>query len=180
MKTRLQEFYDKEIIPQLQAKLGYKNKLAVPRLEKIVVNMGVGEAAADNKILERAIMELATITGQKPIVRRAKKAISNFKIKQGQPVGIKVTLRKARMYEFFDRLVNAALPRIRDFRGVPATSFDEGGNYTLGLPEQVIFPEIEFDKTDRIQGMDITICTSAKNKDEARELLKLFGMPFSV
>lgn len=180
MKTRLQEFYIKEVIPQLQAKLGYKNKLAVPRLEKIVVNMGVGEAAADNKILERAILELTTITGQKPIVRRAKKAISNFKIKQGQPVGIKVTLRKARMYEFFDRLVNAALPRIRDFRGVPATSFDEGGNYTLGLPEQVIFPEIEFDKTDRIQGMDITICTSAKNKEEARELLKLFGMPFSV
>lgn len=180
MKTRLQEFYIKEVIPQLQAKFGYKNQLAVPRLEKIVVNMGVGEAAADNKILERAVMELTTITGQKPIVRRAKKAVSNFKIKQGQPVGIKVTLRRARMYEFFDRLVNAALPRIRDFRGVPATSFDEGGNYTLGLPEQVIFPEIEFDKTDRIQGMDITICTSAKNKEEARELLKLFGMPFSV
>lgn len=179
MDTRLQEFYKKQVIPGLKAKFGYKNYLAAPRLEKIVVNMGVGEAASDNKILEKAVAELTAITGQKPIIRRAKKAVSNFKIRQGQPVGLKVTLRRARMYEFFDRLVNVALPRIRDFRGVPAKSFDEGGNYSLGLNEQTIFPEIEFDKTDRIQGMDITICTNAKTKEEAKELLKLFGMPFS-
>lgn len=180
MKARLQDYYQKEVVPQLQAKFGYKNKLAVPRLEKIVVNMGVGEAAADNKIMEKAVIELTTITGQKPIIRRAKKAISNFKIKKGQPVGIKVTLRRARMYEFFDRLVNVALPRIRDFRGVPPKSFDERGNYSLGLSEQVIFPEIEFDKADRVQGMDITICTSARTKEESYALLKLFGMPFSA
>jgi large subunit ribosomal protein L5 len=178
MQTRLKEFYKKEIIPQMEAKFGYKNPFAVPHLEKIVVNMGVGEAASDNKILERATEELATITGQKPIVRRAKKAISNFKLKKGSPVGLKVTLRRARMYEFLDRLVNVALPRIRDFRGVSNEAFDEDGNYSLGIQEQIIFPEIEYDKTERMQGMDVTICTSAKTKEEAQHLLKLFGMPF--
>ncbi|MEW6008013.1 MAG: 50S ribosomal protein L5 [Candidatus Omnitrophota bacterium] len=180
MHARLKDLYIKQIVAQMQAKFGFKNPLAVPRLEKIVVNMGVGEAVSDNKILERTILELATITGQKPIVRRAKKAISNFKIKRGQPVGLKVTLRRVRMYEFLDRLVNVALPRIRDFRGVKKNSFDQDGNYSLGLQEQVIFPEIEYDKTERMQGMDITICTTAKKKEEAYELLKLFGMPFEA
>ncbi len=180
MKARLKDFYAKQIIPQMQEKFGFKNPLAVPRLEKIVVNMGVGEAVTDNKILERTLQELTTITGQKPIVRRAKKAISNFKIKKGQPVGLKVTLRRQRMYEFLDRLVNVALPRIRDFRGVRKNSFDEDGNYSLGIREQIIFPEIEYDKTERMQGMDITICTSAKKKEEAFELLRLFGMPFEA
>lgn len=180
MKSRLKDLYTKQIIPQMQAKFGFKNPMAVPRLEKIVVNMGVGEAVGDNKILERTLQELTTITGQKPIVRRAKKAISNFKIKKGQPVGLKVTLRRVRMYEFLDRLVNVALPRIRDFRGVRKNSFDQGGNYSLGLQEQIIFPEIEYDKTERMQGMDITICTTAKTKEESSELLKLFGMPFEA
>lgn len=164
----------------METKFGYKNVLAVPRIEKIVVNMGVGEAANDNKILEKAMEELTTIVGQKPIIRRAKKAISNFKLKKGSAVGLKVTLRRERMYEFLDRLVNVALPRIRDFRGVSGDSFDQGGNYSLGIHEQIIFPEIEYDKTELTQGMDITICTSARTEEEARELLKLFGMPFKA
>ena len=156
-----------------------KNRLEVPRLEKIVVNMGVGEALQDIKILEKAMEELSLITGQKPILRRAKKAIANFKIKQGQPIGCKVTLRRTIMYEFLDRLISIALPRIRDFRGISSDSFDEAGNYTLGITEQSIFPEIDYDKVSRMQGMDITlVIKNVKSKEQARELLKLFGMPF--
>jgi large subunit ribosomal protein L5 len=156
-----------------------KNKLAVPRLEKIVVNMGVGEGVQDAKILEKCMDDLAIIAGQRPILRRAKKAIANFKIKQGAPIGCKVTLRRAMMYEFMDRLVNIALPRIRDFRGVSEESFDGKGNYTLGLTEQSIFPEIDYDKISRTQGMDITlVIKNAKTKEQAKELLRLFGMPF--
>ena len=181
MVPRLLEVYRKQIVPELMQKLARTNGMAVPRLEKIVVNMGVGEALTDVKILERAVEELAAITGQKPITRRAKKAISNFKVKQGQPVGAKVTLRRKQMYEFMDRLVNVAMPRIRDFRGIPKNSFDEAGNYTLGLSEQGIFPEIDYDRISRAQGMDITfVIKNARSKDEARQLLILFGMPFSI
>ncbi len=159
--------------------LGIKNRLAVPRIEKIVVNMGVGEALQDIKILEKAMENLSVITGQKPILRRAKKAIANFKIKQNQPIGCKVTLRRARMYEFMDRLINVAMPRIRDFRGVSGDSFDERGNYTVGLTDETIFPEIDIDRVSRQQGMDITfVIKNAKSKEQAKELLKLFGMPF--
>lgn len=180
MVPRLLEKYRKEIIPQLQEALQLKNKYAVPRLEKIVLNMGVGEAINDIKILDKAVQELSLITGQKPTIRRSRKAISNFKVKKGQPIGCKVTLRKAMMYEFLDRLINIALPRIRDFRGVSAKSFDQHGNYTFGILEQVIFPEIEYDKITRTQGMDVTIVIkNAKSADRARQLLKLFGMPFS-
>jgi large subunit ribosomal protein L5 len=157
----------------------FKNRMAVPRVDKIVINMGVGEGLQDIKILERAMEELGAITGQKPIMRRAKKAISNFKVREGGPVGCKVTLRRVRMYEFMDRLINVALPRIRDFRGVPLESFDKGGNFTLGLTEQGIFPEIEYDRITRAQGMDITfVIKNAKTTDQARELLRAFGMPF--
>jgi len=181
MIPRLLERYRNEIVPQMQKTFSIKNRYAVPYLEKIVVNMGVGEAIGDIKILDKCMEELALITGQKPIVRRAKKAISNFKIKKGQPIGCKVTLRKARMYEFLDRLINVALPRIRDFRGLPPNSFDKGGNFTLGISEQVIFPEIDYDKITRIQGMNITIVIkNVKSPDRARELLKLFGMPFQM
>jgi large subunit ribosomal protein L5 len=180
MKPRLVEKYRDEIVPKLMEKFNLKNSLAVPRIEKIVVNMGVGEAITDIKILDRAVQELGTITGQKPVIRRAKKAISNFKIRQGLPVGCKVTLRRAMMYEFLDRLINIALPRIRDFRGVPNESFDNAGNYTLGLTEQTIFPEIEYDKISRPQGMDITIrIKNAATQEQAKELLKSFGMPFA-
>lgn len=176
---RLLERYRKEIIPKMINAFSLKNQFAVPRLEKIVVNMGVGESIQDVKILERAMEELSLITGQRPIMRRAKKAISNFKIKENQPVGCKVTLRRARMYEFMDRLINVAMPRIRDFRGVSPDSFDQAGNYTLGLTEQNIFPEIDYDKITRAQGMDITfVIKNAKSREQAKELLKLFGMPF--
>ena len=175
---RLSERYKKDVAPQLAKKFAYKNVFQVPRLRKIVINMGVGKGAEDIKILEAAIADLTTIAGQKPVITRAKKAIANFKIKQGSPIGCKVTLRGARMYEFFDRLVNVALPRIRDFRGIPSDSFDGNGNYALGLHEQTIFPEIEYDKIQRVQGMDIIIVTTAKSADEARELLLLLGMPF--
>jgi len=181
MTPRLLEQYRNEIIPKMMDKFGIKNKFAVPKLEKIVVNMGVGEALTDIKILDKAIEELAAITGQKPVIRRAKKAISNFKIKQGQPIGCKVTLRRAIMYEFMDRLINVAIPRIRDFRGVPGDSFDNAGNYTLGLSEQSIFPEIDYDKITRSQGMDITfVIKNAKSKEQSKELLRLFGMPFEA
>jgi large subunit ribosomal protein L5 len=181
MTPRLLQRYKEEIIPRMQEKFNLKNKLAVPRLEKIVVNMGVGEALQDIKALDKSMDELGTITGQRPIMRRAKKAISNFKIKQGNPIACKVTLRKAIMYEFLDRLLNVALPRIRDFRGVSMDAFDQAGNYSLGINEQVIFPEIEYDRISRPQGMDITIVIkNAKNKAEARELLRLFGMPFKT
>lgn len=179
MTPRLLEKYRNEIAPQMMQTFGLKNKLAAPRLEKIVVNMGVGEGMQDVKILEKAMEELAMITGQRPLLRRAKKAIANFKIREGHPVGCKVTLRRRIMYEFMDRLINAALPRIRDFRGVSSDSFDKKGNYSLGLAEQVIFPEIEYDRISRTQGMDITfVIKNAHTIEEARELLKLFGMPF--
>lgn len=178
MASRLMEKYKNEIIPAMMSNFSYKNKLQVPHLEKIVINMGVGEALADIKILDRSMEELAVITGRKPIIRRAKKAISNFKIREGLPVGCKVTLRRQAMYEFLDRLINAALPRIRDFRGVSSDSFDRAGNYCLGLTDQSIFPEIEYDKISRSQGMDIAFVVSKCSVDEARELLRLFGMPF--
>jgi large subunit ribosomal protein L5 len=175
---RIIEKYRKEIVPELSKRFGYKNLFQVPRLKKIVVNMGVGAGAQDIKILEAALQDLAAITGQKPVMTRAKKAIANFKIKENAPVGCKVTLRGAKMYEFFDRLVNVALPRIRDFRGVSAEAFDGNGNYALGLREQTIFPEIEYDKVQRVQGMDIIVVTSAKTADEAKEFLRLMGVPF--
>ena len=179
MVPRLLEKYRNEIVPKMMQAFNIKNKLAVPRLEKIVVNMGVGEAIQDIKILEKSMEELAIITGQKPTKRCAKKAISNFKIRKGQPIGCKVTLRRAMMYEFMDRLINVALPRIRDFRGVSAESFDGCGNYTLGLTEESIFPEIEYDRITRQQGMDITlVIKNAKLREHAQELLRLFGMPF--
>ena len=181
MTPRLLERYRNEIIPKMMETFSIKNKFAVPRVDKIVVNMGVGEALQDMKILDKAMEELATITGQKPILRRAKKAIANFKIKQNQPIGCKVTLRRTIMYEFLDRLISIALPRIRDFRGIPPDAFDEAGNYTLGITEQSIFPEIEYDRVSRMQGMDITlVIKNAKTKEQARELLKLFGMPFKT
>ncbi len=179
MATRLFEKYNQEIVPKMMEKFSLKNKLAVPRIEKIVVNMGVGEAIADVKILEKAMDELTQITGQRPVMRRTKKAISNFKIKEGQAIGCKVTLRRKMMYEFMDRLINITMPRIRDFRGVPSTSFDKGGNYTLGLNDQSIFPEIDYDKISRSQGMDITfVIKNSKSEIKSRELLRLFGMPF--
>ncbi len=181
MVPRLLERYRKDIIPQMMQTFSLKNRFAVPKLDKVVVNMGVGEAIQDVKILEKAMDELGLITGQKPIMRKAKKAISNFKIRLGQPIGCKVTLRRAHMYEFMDRLFNVAMPRIRDFRGVSGDSFDQAGNYTLGLTEQNIFPEIEVDKIPRPQGMDITfVIKSSKSKDQSKELLKLFGMPFEI
>ncbi len=162
----------------MMKKFGYKNVMQVPRLEKIVVNIGVGEAIQNAKLLDSAVSDLSRITGQKPAVRRAKKAISNFKLKAGMPIGCAVTLRKNRMYEFFDRLVNVAIPRIRDFRGVSPTSFDGRGNFNLGLEEQIIFPEIDYDKVEKISGMSIAICTRAKTDEEGFELLKSMGMPF--
>ncbi|MDD2689232.1 MAG: 50S ribosomal protein L5 [Candidatus Omnitrophica bacterium] len=180
MIPRLLERYRNDVAKDMMQTFSIKNKYALPRLEKIVVNMGVGEGLLDVKILEKSMEDLAMITGQKPILIRAKKAIANFKIKQGSPIGCKVTLRRALMYEFMDRLINVALPRIRDFRGVSPESFDHAGNYTLGLNEQGIFPEIEYDKMGRPQGMDITfVIKNARTKEQARELLKLFGMPFS-
>lgn len=179
MTPRLLERYRNEIIPHIMQAFNLKNKYAVPCLEKIVVNMGVGEGIQDIKIAEKAIEELGLITGQKPILRRAKKPIANFKIKAGQPIGCKVTLRRAMMYEFMDRLINVALPRIRDFRGVSPNSFDQAGNYSLGLTEQMMFPEIDVDKVTRPQGMDVTfVIKNAKTKEQAKELLRLFGMPF--
>jgi large subunit ribosomal protein L5 len=159
-------------------KFGYKNVMEVPKLVKIVVNMGVGEAKENAKVLDSAVTDMQTITGQKAVVTKAKKAVANFKIREGMPIGCKVTLRGERMYEFLDRLVNLALPRVRDFRGVSADSFDGRGNYALGIKEQIIFPEIEYDKVDKVRGMDIIFVTTAKTDEEARELLRLFGMPF--
>lgn len=181
MTPRLLERYRKDIVPEMMKTFSIKNRFAVPRIEKVVVNMGVGEAIQDVKILEKAMEELGTITGQKPLMRRSKKAISNFKIKQGQPIGCKVTLRRAVMYEFMDRFFNIAMPRIRDFRGVSGDSFDEAGNYTLGLTEQNIFPELEIDRIHRPQGMDITfVIKNSKSKEQSKELLRLFGMPFEL
>jgi len=176
--ARLKEKYKKQIVPALMKKFGYKNVMQVPKLEKIVVNMGVGDALENVKLLDSAISDLSSITGQKPTIRRAKKAISNFKLKAGMPIGCMVTLRKNRMYEFFDRLVNIAVPRIRDFRGTSPTSFDGRGNYNLGVEEQIIFPEIDYDKVEKIRGMNITVCTTAKTDEEGFELLRAMGVPF--
>ncbi len=175
---RLKEHYEKNVLPELMKRFSYGNPMQAPRLKKIVVNMGVGDALVNIKMLESAMVDLGTITGQKPAMRRAKKSIANFKLREGQPVGCMVTLRGARMYEFYDRLINASLPRIRDFRGVPTRSFDGRGNYTLGLTEQIIFPEIDYDKVDKVRGMDITFVTSARNDEEGQELLRLMNMPF--
>jgi large subunit ribosomal protein L5 len=175
---RLKTKYAEQVMPALIKKFGYKNPMEAPRFKKIVVNIGLGEASQNIKLLEAAMNDLGTITGQKPVMRRARKSIASFKLREGAPVGCKVTLRGPRMYEFYDRLVNVAIPRIRDFRGVPNKSFDGRGNYTLGIKEQIIFPEIHYDKVERMTGMDITIVTSAKTDEEATELLRLMDMPF--
>ena len=177
--SRLREQYQTEIVDQMTKKFGYKNVMEVPKLVKIVVNMGVGEAKENAKVLDSAVTDMQTITGQKAVITKAKKAVANFKIREGMPIGCKVTLRGERMYEFLDRLVNLALPRVRDFRGVSADSFDGRGNYALGIKEQLIFPEIEYDKIDKVRGMDIIVVTTAKTDEEARELLRLFNMPFA-
>ncbi len=178
-RPRLQDVYEKEIKSQLAEEFGYKNSLEVPRVEKIVINMGVGEGSQDKKKVEAAVGELARITGQKPVVTRAKNSVAGFKIREGMPIGTKVTLRRDRMYEFLDRLVNIALPRVRDFRGVNPKSFDGNGNYALGLKEQIVFPEINYDQVDKIRGMDIVICTTARTDEEAKALLAGFRMPFT-
>ena len=175
---RLKERYKNEVSAQLQKEFNFSNKMQIPTLSKIVVNMGVGEAAKDSKLIEGAIRDLTTITGQRPIVTKARKSIANFKLREGQPIGAHVTLRGDRMWEFMDRLLSVSLPRIRDFRGLSPKQFDGSGNYTFGLTEQVVFPEIEQDKLDRVRGMDITIVTSAKNDNEGRALLKALGFPF--
>ena len=180
MIPRLKTKYEKEVLPLLMKKFGYKNKMQAPKLVKIVVNMGVGDSLANIKLLDAAVADLTTITGQKPAIRRAKKSIANFKLRAGAPIGCSVTLRGARMYELYDRFVNVAVPRIRDFRGLSPKSFDGRGNYTVGLTEQIIFPEINYDKVEKIRGMDVTIVTSARTNEEAFELLKLMNMPFRL
>jgi large subunit ribosomal protein L5 len=177
--SRLKEQYDNEIIPALEKKFGYKNPMEVPKLVKIVVNMGVGEAKENVKLLDAAVADLEIITGQHVIRTKAKKSIANFKLREGMPIGCKVTLRGERMYEFADRLINLALPRVRDFRGVNPNAFDGRGNYALAIKEQLIFPEIEYDKVDKVRGMDVIFVTTAKTDEEARELLRLFNMPFA-
>ncbi|ONI42380.1 50S ribosomal protein L5 [Candidatus Epulonipiscium fishelsonii] len=176
--SRLKETYNSTIINNMMDKFQYKNKLQAPKIEKIVINMGVGEAKDNAKVLENAVRDMQTISGQKPIITRAKKSVAAFKLREGMPIGCKVTLRGNKMYEFLDRLVNVALPRVRDFRGVSASAFDGRGNYALGVKEQLIFPEIEYDKIDKVRGMDIIIVTTAKSDEESRELLLQFGMPF--
>jgi large subunit ribosomal protein L5 len=178
MKPRLQKHYEERVRPQLSEQFGYENPMQVPRLEKIVVNAGLGEAPKNQKLLDSVVAEMGQITGQRPVITRARKAISNFGLREGMPVGIKVTLRGARMWEFLDRLVNVAIPRIRDFRGVPSRSFDGRGNYTLGLKEQLIFPEIDYDRVEQVHGMDIVIVTTTNKDDEALALLRELGMPF--
>jgi large subunit ribosomal protein L5 len=177
-QSRQHTFYKDHVLESLRKKFGFKNVYQIPKLEKIVVNIGVGEAVQNPKVLEAAISDLQQITGQKPVIRKARKAISNFKLRAGMEVGCMVTLRKDRMYEFFDRLINITLPRVRDFRGLSDKSFDGHGNYSFGVKEQIIFPEINYDKVDKIRGMNITICTSAKTDEQAYELLKEFGFPF--
>lgn len=176
---RLEAVYAKDVRPALQKQFNYKNVMEVPKLDKIVINMGVGETVNDSKIIQNAVAELTLISGQKAVITRSKKAIAGFKLRENMPVGCKVTLRKQKMYEFLDRLVNTALPRVRDFRGVNPKSFDGRGNYALGLKEQLVFPEISYDKVDATRGMDIIICTTAKTDDEARALLAAFNMPFT-
>jgi large subunit ribosomal protein L5 len=178
VKSRLEGKYLTEVIPQLKARLGYNNIMQLPKLEKIVLSIGLGEATHEPKALEAAEKTLATISGQHPVTTRAKKSISAFKLRAGMPIGMMVTLRGKRMYDFFDKLVNVVLPRFRDFRGVSRDSFDGRGNYSLGIKEQIVFPEIEYDKVDKIRGFEVTIVTTAKNDDEARDLLELMGMPF--
>ncbi len=175
---RLQSVYEKEVRSSLQKQFGYKNPMQVPKLDKIVINMGVGETVADSKIIQAAVSDLTLIAGQKPVTTKAKKAIAGFKLRENLPIGCKVTLRKQKMYEFLDRLINTALPRVRDFRGVKGNSFDGRGNYALGLKEQLVFPEINYDKIDQVRGMDIIICTTAKTDAEAKALLAGFNMPF--
>ncbi len=177
--SRLKEMYKNEIMDAMIKKFGYKNPMEVPKLEKIVLNMGVGEAKDNAKVLESAMADMEKITGQKPIVTKAKNSIANFKIREGMAIGCKVTLRGEKMYEFADRLINLALPRVRDFRGVNPNSFDGRGNYALGIKEQLIFPEIEYDKIDKVRGMDVIFVTTARTDEEARELLRLFNMPFA-
>ncbi|MDA5110113.1 MULTISPECIES: 50S ribosomal protein L5 [Brevibacillus] len=178
MAARLKEKYLKEIVPSLMSKFNYSSIMQVPKVEKVIINMGVGEAVGNAKALDSAVEDLQTIAGQKPVVTRAKKSIAGFKLREGMAIGAKVTLRGERMYHFLDKLMNVALPRVRDFRGVSSKAFDGRGNYTLGLKEQLIFPEIEYDKIDKVRGMDIVIVTSAKTDEEARELLTQMGMPF--
>lgn len=178
MKPRIQLFYETEVVPALMERFRYKSVMQAPRLTKIVVNMGVGDAISDSKNMDAAVEELKTITGQRPMVRRAKKSISNFKLREKVPIGAAVTLRGPRMYEFYDRFVNVAVPRIRDFRGLPDKSFDGHGNYSVGLTEQIIFPEIDYDKVPKIRGMNVTIVTTAQTDEEGRELLRLMKMPF--
>lgn len=178
MTSRLKEKYTKDVVPALVEKFNYENVMEVPKLEKVVINIGMGIAKDNPKALEAAVEELKIITGQSPVITKAKKSVSNFKIREGMPVGAKVTLRGARMYDFLDKLMNVALPRVRDFRGVSKTSFDGRGNYALGIKEQLIFPEIDYDKVERINGMDIIIVTTANNDEQAREFLTLMGMPF--
>ena len=175
---RLRRDYDERIAPAMMEKFGYKNRLEIPRLEKIVLNMGVGEATQDKKKVETAASEMELIAGQKPVITKAKKSIAQFKLREGMPIGVKVTLRRERMYEFLDRLVTIALPRVRDFRGLNPKSFDGRGNYAMGLKEQIIFPEINYDRIEKVRGMDIIVTTTAKTDEEARELLRLFNFPF--
>ena len=177
---RMKQRYDDEIVKAMTEKFGYKNRLEVPRLDKITLNMGVGEASQDKKKVQTAAEEMAKIAGQKPVITKAKKSIAQFKLREGMPIGAKVTLRRERMYEFLDRLVNIALPRVRDFRGLNPKSFDGRGNYAFGIKEQIIFPEINYDRIDKVRGMDIIVTTTAKTDDEARELLRLFGFPFPL
>jgi large subunit ribosomal protein L5 len=178
--ARLKDFYSQEVAPAMMKKFDYKNVMEIPKVEKVVINMGVSEAVGNPKSLDAAVADLTQISGQKPIVTKAKKSISAFKLREGMAIGTKVTLRGERMYHFMDKLLNVALPRVRDFRGISPKAFDGRGNYTLGVKEQLIFPEMEYDKIDKIRGMDITIVTSANTDEEARELLKLMGMPFSA
>ncbi len=178
--ARLKEKYINEVTKALMEKFGYENVMEIPKIEKVVLNMGVGEAVGNPKVLDAAVGDMTIVSGQKPVVTRAKKSIAAFKIREGMPIGAKVTLRGERMYQFIDKLFNVALPRVRDFRGVSPRAFDGRGNYTLGVKEQLIFPEIEYDKVDKIRGMDIIIVTTAKTDEEARELLRLMGMPFSA
>ena len=177
---RLKEKYEKEVVKSMMEKFNYKNVMEVPKLEKVVINMGLGEAAQNPKVIDFAVNDLMTITGQRPVVTKAKKSIAGFKLRKGMSIGAKVTLRGKRMWNFVDKLINVALPRVRDFRGVSQKSFDGRGNYNLGVKEQLIFPEIDYDKIDKVRGMDICIVTTAKTDEEARELLKLLGMPFKA
>ncbi|MCT4508669.1 MAG: 50S ribosomal protein L5 [Tepidibacter sp.] len=179
MASRLKEKYTKEVAPALMEKFAYENVMEIPKLEKVIINMGIGDAKENPKGLEAAVAELEMISGQKPVTTKAKKSVANFKLREGMPVGAKVTLRGDKMYHFVDKLVNISLPRVRDFRGVKPNSFDGRGNYALGIKEQLIYPEIEYDKVDKVRGMDIIFVTSAENDEQARELLKLLGMPYS-